>query len=77
MNGNGNDDRALPFICYDSEGVLGINTGNIKQRKKHIDVCYHNSRNLHERRVVEYEYVNASNDPSDIFTEAFAGDRHE
>jgi len=31
-----------------------ITTGVIKARMKHIDVCYHNSRDLHARKIVDY-----------------------
>ena len=68
--------HATPSTYCDNQGALGIvNTGAIKQRTKNIDICYHNSRNLHERGIVKYEYVNTSDNPADILTKALAKDK--
>ena len=45
-----------------------ISTGAIKQRTKNIDVCYHNSRDLHTRGIVEFSYVNTDDNTADLFT---------
>jgi hypothetical protein len=45
--------RDLPplAINYDNQGALTlITTGIIKARTKPIDVCYHNSRDLHNTK---------------------------
>ena len=77
-NGNGNDDCAPPQIGCDSQIALGIvRTGVIKQSSKHIDICYHDIRDPHERGVVKYEYVNTNDNPTDILTKALARDTHE
>ena len=44
---------------------------------KHINVCYHNTRDLHERGVVKYDYVNTNNDPADILTKSLPREKHE
>ena len=65
----------LTKIYSDSQGALAhITTGICKARSKHIDVCYHNSHGLHQRKVVKYDYVN---NPADILTKVLARDKHE
>jgi hypothetical protein len=36
----------LPINCDNQGALTRITTGIIKARTKHIDVCYHNSRDL-------------------------------
>ena len=44
----------VPLIGCDNHGSLAIvSTGIVKQRTKHIDVCNHNTRDLHSRGIVE------------------------
>ena len=72
-------DQLPPTQIYtDSQGALAhITTGISKARTMHIDVCYHNSRDLHERGVVKYDYVNTNNDPADILTKSLPREKHE
>jgi hypothetical protein len=47
----------LPINC-DNQGALTLITrGIIKARTKHIDVCYHHSRDLHKYQIVNYSYI--------------------
>jgi hypothetical protein len=39
----------LPIYCDNQGALTHITAGVIKARTKHIDVCYHNSRDLHSR----------------------------
>ena len=65
-------------IFTDSQGALRhITTGMMKARSKHIEVCYHTSRDLQARCVVHYDYVNTSENPADRLTKALARDKHE
>ena len=67
-------------IFSDSRGALAHITaanGIMKARTKHIDICYHNSRNLHERGIVQYDYVNTDDNPADLLTKALAREKHE
>ena len=65
-------------IYTDSQGTLRhITTGITKARTKHIDVCYHNSRDLHARGVVHYDYVNTSENPDDLLTKTLAREKRE
>ena len=64
------DQLPLTQIYTDTQGALAhITTGICKARSKHIDVCYHNSHGLHQRKVVKYDYVNI---PADILTKVLA-----
>jgi len=79
-NDNNNDNennKPLPILC-DNEGAhTQIINGTIKARTKHIDVCYHNSRDLHERGIVKYSSVSTVGNIADIFTKALPGEKHE
>ena len=81
-NDDDNDDddknnKPLPILC-DNEGALThIINGTIKARTKHIDVCYHNSRDLHERGIVKYSWVSTQENVADIFTKALPREKHK
>jgi len=68
------DASLLPINC-DNQGALShITTGIIKARTKHIDVCYHNSRDLHARKIVDYSYIHTNENVADILTKALTKD---
>jgi hypothetical protein len=67
---HGKDLPPLPINCDNLGALTLITTGIIKARTKHIDVCYHNSRDLHRRRIVNYSYVNTNENVADILTSA-------
>ena len=70
-------DQLPPRQIYaDSLGVLAHNTDICKARTKHIGVCYHSSHDLHQRKVLKYDYVTTANNPADILTRALARDKH-
>ena len=74
---DGHIDKPLP-IYTDSQGAsTHITTGITKARTKHIDVCYHNSRDLHARGIIKYDYVNTNDNPADILTKALPREKHE
>jgi len=50
-----NKDLSPLPICCDNQGALThITTGIIKARTTHINICYHNRRDLHRRQIVNY-----------------------
>jgi hypothetical protein len=66
----------LPINC-DNQGALTlITTGIIKAHTKHIDVCYHNTRDLHKRQIVNYSYVHTDENVADICRKALTEDKH-
>ena len=75
------DDQHIytPMRTYrDSQGVLGhVTTGIMKARTRHIDVCYHRSRDLHARGVVHCDYVNTNENPADLLTKALLREKQE
>jgi hypothetical protein len=72
---HGKDLPPLPINC-DNQGALTlISTGIIKARTKHIDVCYHNSQDLHKRRIVNYSYVHTDENVAHILTKALTKDK--
>jgi len=73
---HGKDLPPLPINC-DNPGALALITkGIIKVHTKHIDVCYHNCRDLHKRQIVHYSYVHTDDNVADIFTKALTKDKH-
>ena len=65
-------------IYTDSRGAPAhITTGICKARSKQIELCYLNSYDLHQRKVVKYDYVNTADNPAEILTKALARDKHE
>jgi len=65
-------------INYDNQCALShITTGIIKARTMHLDVCYHNSRDLRARKTVDYSYMHTNENVADILTEAWTKDTHE
>jgi len=76
IRGSQRDSLLLPINC-DNQGALTlITTGIIKARTKHIDVCYHNSQDLHKRRIVNYSHVHMNENVADILTKALTKDKH-
>jgi hypothetical protein len=74
---HGKDASPLPMNC-DNHGALShITTGIIKAHTKHIDVCYHNSRGLQARKIVDYSYVHTNKNVADILTKALLKDKHK
>ena len=73
---HGEDLPPLPIVC-DNQGALTlITTGIIKARTKHINVCCHNSQDLHKRRIVNYCYVHMDETVADILTKELTTDKH-
>ena len=75
-----NDDAEPMRIFSDSRGALAhitTTSGIMKARTKHIDVCYHNSRDLHSRRIVQYGNVNTDDNPTDLLTKSLPRGKHE
>jgi hypothetical protein len=71
------DASPLPINCDNQRTLSQITTGIMKAGTKHIDVCYHNSRDLHYRRIVEYSYVHTNKNMADLLTKALTNDKHE
>jgi hypothetical protein len=70
------DSPLVPINCYNQGALTQITTGFIKARSKHIDVCYHNSRDLHKCRIVNYSYVHIDENVADTLTKALTTDNH-
>jgi hypothetical protein len=56
IHGSQNDSPPLPINCNNQGALTFITTGIIKAQTKHIDVWYHNSRDLHRRGIFNYSY---------------------
>ena len=72
------EEESTPLIKCDNQGALAIvSTGAVKQRTKHIDVCYQNSRNLRARGIVEYTYAGTDENVADLITKPLALQKHQ
>jgi len=60
-----------------SGALRHITTGIIKARTKHINVCYHNSRDLNAHKIVDYFYVHTNENVADILIKALTKDQRE
>jgi len=67
----------LPINC-DNQGPLShITSGIIKACTKHIDVAYHNSRDIHARKIVDYSNVHTNANVADILCKPLTKDKYE
>jgi hypothetical protein len=73
---HGKDLPLLPINC-DNQGARTLITTRItKAQTKHLDVYYHNSRDVHRGQIVNYSYVNTNERVADIVTTARNKDKH-
>jgi hypothetical protein len=73
-------DKTVPatIIFTDNQGALKtIYSGVTKANTKHIDVQYHNSRDLHHTGVLSYTYVKSSDNIADVMTKALHTVQHD
>jgi hypothetical protein len=64
-------------LYTDNQGALRtIVSGITMASTKHIDVRYHNSRDLHREGLVTFTYVPSGDNPADIATKALAAPKH-
>jgi hypothetical protein len=71
------DTSPLLINCDNQRALSHITTGIINARTKHIDVCYHNSRDLHACKIGDYSYMHMNEHVAAILTKALSKDRHE
>jgi hypothetical protein len=45
--------------------------------KKHMDLGYHNNRDLHARNIVDYYYMHTNENVADILTNELMKNKHE
>jgi len=76
IHGSLSDASPLPIYCDNQGALTHITTGVIKARTKHIDVCYHNSRHLHARKIIDYFYVHTNDIVADILTKPLTKETH-
>jgi hypothetical protein len=71
------DATPRPINCL-TQGALGhITTGFIKAHTKHLNVSYHNSIDLHARKIVDYSYLHTNKNVADILAKALRKEKHE
>jgi len=70
------DSPPRPINCNNQGALTLITTGIIKARSNHIDVCYHNCRDLHQRGIVNYSYLHRNENVAYILTNALTKDNH-
>lgn len=61
-----------PVLLCDNQSALKlIKNPEFHQRSKHIDICYHITREKYEEGLFDIEYVRSEDQRADIFTKAF------
>jgi len=71
-------DKSLLLINCHNQGVPGNSTaGIVMARTKHIDIYYHNSPDLHARKIVEYSYMHTNNNVADILMKCISNAKQE
>lgn len=69
-NIHGKDTSPLPNNCTKQVTLSHITTGIIQAHTQHIDVYYHNSRDIHAPTIVDCFYVHANKNVAHILTKA-------
>jgi hypothetical protein len=54
--------------------AAGRDTGNVQT--KHIDIQYHNSRDLHAREIVEFSHISTDENLANLMTKSLAPTKH-
>jgi len=66
-----------PTYC-DSNGALkNIWSGVSSAKTKHIDIRFHDSREVHTQGIVKFDYVSTNDNLADIMTKALVPERHQ
>ena len=76
IHGSLSDLPPLPINCDNQGAPTLITTGIFKARTKHIDVCYHNSRDLQTRQIVNNSYIHTDENVANILTKALTKEKH-
>jgi hypothetical protein len=75
IHGSQRDSPPLPINCNNQYALTLITIEIIQARSKLINVCYHNSRDLHNRRIGNYSYVHTDQNVADILTKVLTKDK--
>jgi len=68
----------IPPIYCDSNGALkNIRSGVSSAKTKHIDIRFHDSRELHAQGIVKFAYDSTDVNLADIMTKPLAPERHQ
>ena len=62
--------KAIP-ICGDNQGSIFMASNPITERRsKHIDIRYHYTRDLIEKRSIDVRYIPGVDNPADLLTKS-------
>jgi ribonuclease HI len=71
------EDATPVSIFSDSNGALKtIQSGISTAKTKHINIQYHNSRDLQAQGIVNFSYISTNDNLADIMTKALSTDKH-
>jgi hypothetical protein len=68
--------QPLTIQCDNQGTIKNIVSGASKARTKHIDVRYHNCRDLQSQGILAFTYVHTDDNIADILTKALPADKH-
>ena len=66
------------YVFYDNTSAINLSKNPFQHLKsKHIEIRYHFIRDLMEEKIVCLEFINTTNQKTDIFTKPLDGPRFE
>ena len=68
--------QPIPIKCDNQGAIKNIVSGTSKARTKHIDVRYHNCRDLQSQGTLAFTYVHTNDNVADIMTKALPAEKH-
>jgi hypothetical protein len=74
--GSEKDSLLLPINCNPPGALTVISPEIINTQTKHIDVCYHNSQDLHRQQIINYSYINTNQNVAAILPKALTQGNH-
>jgi hypothetical protein len=66
-----------PIYCDNNGALKNIRSGVSSAKTKHIDIGFHDSRELHAQGIVKFDYVSTDENLADIMTKALASECHQ
>ena len=66
---------SVQFLKNNQIANLLIKNAHIHERSKHIDVIYHNIRDLHQKNLIQLNYVSSANMIVDDLTKSLSKDK--
>lgn len=67
----------IDILCDNQSAIHLSKNSAFHDKAKHIDICYHFTRQVQERGVINVQYVNTNNNIADILTKSLQTNKHK